>query len=91
MLTQKQQNRVTMLRSMDNIIRASNCESYLDTWLTLCVADRDNQYFSDEEFYEIYCDDTDDYYSMCETFMSLMHKICHNGGLYDGIKQIGGM
>ena len=83
----KELKRAEMVKAMETITRSINCEDYIDSWLSLGVADGDIK--SDTTLEEIvdmgYTDDVT-FKDLMTLFLKGMNKAMQNGGLYcDGI------
>ena len=83
-LKKKQQNKVNILRAMDEIILSANNEDHIMLWLSLGIADGDSENFTDEEFYEYYCEDEELYADIINLFCRMIPKVIADGGIYDG-------
>jgi len=79
-------SRGQLVRAMDSIARCVNDEDMLDFWLTNGVADGDLDCAASlGESLEYYSRD-ENFARLMETFLSLMEKTKHSGGLYhDGV------
>ena len=78
-------SRGQLIRAMDSIARCVNDEDMLDFWLTNGVADGDLDYAASGENLEYYCRD-ENFARLMGTFLILMGKAKHSGGLYhDGV------
>lgn len=78
-------SRTLLVDAMDFIAHCVNDEDVLDFWLTNGVADGDIDYTASDGSLEYYCRD-ENFAHLMETFLSLMEKAKHSGGLYhDGV------
>lgn len=75
--------RIELVRAMDTVARSLNDESLVNYWLSLGVADGD-QDLSDDDM-DIYVEDDADFKELMTTFTKLM-KHAYDDGLYcDGV------
>ena len=80
-------DRAEVVKAMETMMRTISCETYIESWLMLGVADGDIK--SDTSLEEIiemgYCDD-DTFKELMTLFLKGMNKAMQNGGIYcDGI------
>lgn len=79
--------RAKVVKSMDMLVYCINNENYVDSWLSVGVADGDigeNTTLQDIIDYG-YCED-DNFKDLMTLFLKLMRRAGNNGGLYcDGI------
>ena len=79
--------RARIVKAMDLLVCCVNCENYIESWLSVGVADGDIK--KDTPLQDIigygYCDD-DTFKDLMTLFLRTMDRASNNGGLYcDGI------
>lgn len=77
--------RIEMVKAMEMLARAVNDENVFEMWLRIGIADGDITGNSTDDDIEYYTDD-ETFADLMDTFLILMEKARHRGGLYfDGI------
>lgn len=84
------QYRTQLVRAMELLARTVNDEEVFEGWLMCGVADGDIDETTTDDELEYYTDDVT-FSELMGTFLRLMHRAYHNGGLYaDGISDDNG-